>query len=72
MVGRSDLHRRPTATDRDNRRIVASMMFIAGVALVGIFTAAVATYFISSDDEEPKVEDLIEAEPSAWPTIWQQ
>ena len=40
-------------------------MFITGVALVGIFTAAVATYFISSNDEKPKVEELIEAESSS-------
>ncbi len=40
-------------------------MFIIGVALVGIFTAAVATYFISSNDEKPKVEELIEAESSS-------
>jgi voltage-gated potassium channel len=46
----------PTTT---TGRIVASVMFITGVALVGIFTAAVATYFISSNDEKPKVEGLI-------------
>jgi len=45
-------------------RIVASVMFVTGVALAGIFTAAIATYFISSNDEEPKVEELIEAESS--------
>ena len=49
----------PTTT---TGRIVASVMFITGVALVGIFTAAVATYFISSNDEKPKVEELIETE----------
>ena len=52
----------PTTT---TGRIVASVMFITGVALVGIFTAAVATYFISSNDEKPKVEELIEAESSS-------
>jgi len=41
----------PTTT---TGRIVASLMFITGVALVGIFTAAVATYFISSTMRNPK------------------
>lgn len=52
----------PTTT---TRRIVASQMFLTGVALIGIFTAAVATYFISSNDEKPKVDELIEAESSS-------
>jgi voltage-gated potassium channel len=37
-------------------RIMASVMFIAGVALAGIFTAAVATYFLASHDERKAAE----------------
>jgi voltage-gated potassium channel len=37
-------------------RVVAAMMLITGVALAGIFTAAVATYFIASNDQR-KADD---------------
>jgi len=37
----------PTTT---TGRIVGAMMMVTGVALVGIFTAAIATYFISAND----------------------
>ena len=46
-------------------RIAGSVMMVIGVALVGIFTAAIATYFIASNDEDPKVEEAIEAESSS-------
>jgi voltage-gated potassium channel len=42
-------------------RVVATAMMVIGVALVAIFTGAVATYFISANDEHPKVEENIEA-----------
>jgi voltage-gated potassium channel len=42
-------------------RVVATGMMVVGVALVAIFTGAVATYFISVNDERPKVEENIEA-----------
>lgn len=38
----------PTTT---TGRVVAAVMLITGVALAGIFTAAVATYFIANNDE---------------------
>ena len=46
-------------------RIAGSVMMVIGVALVGIFTAAVATYFIASNDEKPKVEEVIEVGSSS-------
>jgi voltage-gated potassium channel len=42
-------------------RVVGTAMMVVGVALVAIFTGAVATYFISANDEHPKVEKNIEA-----------
>jgi voltage-gated potassium channel len=38
-------------------RIVAGVMLIIGVALAGIFTAAVATYFIASNDKRESTSD---------------
>jgi Ion channel len=35
-------------------RIVGALMMVTGVALAGIFTAAIATYFISSNDADHK------------------
>lgn len=46
-------------------RVVATAMMVVGVALVAIFTGAVATYFISINDEHPKVEKTIEAGPTS-------
>jgi voltage-gated potassium channel len=43
----------PTTT---TGRIVGAMMMVAGVALAGIFTAAIATYFISSTDGDHKTQ----------------
>ncbi len=37
-------------------RIVAATMMIIGVALAGIFTAAIATYFIAGTDSDHKTE----------------
>jgi voltage-gated potassium channel len=39
-------------------RIVAAIMMISGVALAGIFTAAIATYFLSSNDGEHKAKTV--------------
>lgn len=46
-------------------RVVGTAMMVVGVALVAIFTGAVATYFISVNDERPKVEENIEARSSS-------